>query len=86
MPQDIADASSLFENDNNVEIASSRSRCSRQDSSLEASRPPTSDSEGMFDDPGDSGKEEVDNDERCDVSLIKENTNTKHTHKRSKAQ
>ena len=60
MPQDVADASSLFENDNNVEIASSRSHRSRQDSSSEASRPPTSDSEGMFDNPGDSGEEEVD--------------------------
>ena len=59
MPQDAADASSLFENNNDVEIASSRSHCSRQDSSLEASRPLTSESEGMF---GDSGEEEVDED------------------------
>ena len=61
MPQDVADASSLFENDNNVEIASSRSCHSWQDSSLEVLQPPTSDSEGMFDNPGDSGEEEVDN-------------------------
>ena len=63
MPQDVVDASSLFKNDNNVEIASSRSRRSQQDSSSEASRPLTSDSEGMFDDPGDSGEEEVDDDD-----------------------
>lgn len=62
MPQDAADASSLFENDNDVEIASSRSHRSRRDSSSEASRPPTSESEGMFDDPRDSGEEEVDED------------------------
>ena len=57
------DASLLFENDNNVEIASSRSCHSWQDSSSEALQPPTSDSEGMFDNPGDSGEEEVDNDD-----------------------
>jgi len=37
---------------------------SRQASSSEALRPPTSESEGMFDDAGNSGEEEVDKD--CD--------------------
>ena len=62
MPQDAADATSLFKNDHDVEITSFKSHCSRRDSSLEASQPLTSDSEGMFDDPHDSGEEEVDDD------------------------
>ncbi|KAF8808311.1 hypothetical protein BYT27DRAFT_7241718 [Phlegmacium glaucopus] len=62
MPQDAADPALLFDNDNGVKIASSRSHRSRGDSSSEASQPPTSESEGMFDDPGNSGEEEVDDD------------------------
>jgi len=50
------DAASLFDNDNDIEMATTRS-------SLEASRPPTSESEGMFDNAGNSGEEEVDEDD-----------------------
>ena len=49
MPQDVA---TLFDNDDNVIIASSiksRHTGSRHGSSSEASRPPTSESEGVFD-------------------------------------
>ena len=59
MPQD---AASLSESDNNVEITNSTSHHSRQYSNLEASWPLTSESEGMFDNQGNSGEEEVDND------------------------
>jgi len=47
MPQD---AATLFdEDDHDIEIASIKSRCSQHGSSSEASRPPTSESEGVFD-------------------------------------
>ena len=46
MPQDPA---TLFDDDNNIEIASIKSHCSRHGASSEASRPPTSESEGVFD-------------------------------------
>jgi hypothetical protein len=47
MPQDVA---TLFDNDDDVVIASSiKSRRSRHGSSSDASRPPTSESEGVFD-------------------------------------
>jgi len=75
MPQDATDAAALFENDNDVEIASSRSHRSRRDSSSEASRPPTSESEGMFDDPGDSGEEEVDDDDEDFPRQVSRGTN-----------
>ena len=57
------DAASLFDNDNNVEIATTKSDRSRRGSSSEASRPPTSEFKGMFDDAGDSGEEEIDVDD-----------------------
>ena len=56
------DVASLFKDDNVVEITSSRSHHSWWDSSSEALQPLTSDSEGIFDNPCDSGEEEVDND------------------------
>ena len=62
MPQDTMDASLLFENNNNVKFSSSRSHHSQQNSSPEASQSPTSESEGMFDNPGHSSEEKVDND------------------------
>jgi hypothetical protein len=47
MPQD---AATLFdEDDNDIEMASIKSRRSRYGSHSEASRPPTSESEGFFD-------------------------------------
>ena len=48
MPQDPA---TLFDDDDNddIEMASIKSRRSRHGSSSEASRPPTSESEGVFD-------------------------------------
>ncbi|EDQ98486.1 uncharacterized protein LACBIDRAFT_300213 [Laccaria bicolor S238N-H82] len=61
LPQ-AADAASLFDNDDDIEIATSR-----RGSSSEASRPPTSDSKGLFDDPNDSGEEEVDEDDTSPV-------------------
>lgn len=48
MTQD-TDAANLFDDNVDVEIASMRSQHSRRVSSSEASRPPTSESEGMFD-------------------------------------
>jgi hypothetical protein len=65
MPRDTdRQVASLFDDDNDLEIAATKSDRSRRGSSSEASRPPTSESEGMFDDmAGDSGKEEVDNDD-----------------------
>jgi hypothetical protein len=64
MPQD-TDAANLFDDDVDVEIASIRSQRSRHVSTSEASRPPTSDSEGMFDHSqrgNSSGEEDLDND------------------------
>ena len=46
MPQDMA---ALFDDDNNVEIASIKSHCNQHGSSSEALCPPTSEPEGVFD-------------------------------------
>ena len=43
------DAAALFNDNDDIEMASIKSRCSRHGSSSEASRPPTSESEGIFD-------------------------------------
>jgi len=50
------DAALLFDDDNGIKIATTRS-------SSEASQPPTSESKGIFDNAGDSGEEEVDEDD-----------------------
>ena len=54
-------AALLFKNNNNIEIATTKSDCSQQGSSSEASWPPTLESKGMFNDRGDSGEDKVDN-------------------------
>ncbi|KAF8803277.1 hypothetical protein BYT27DRAFT_7260312, partial [Phlegmacium glaucopus] len=63
LPQAADNAASLFDDDNDVEITTTKSDCSQQWSSSDASRPPTSESEGMFDDRGDSGEGEADDDD-----------------------
>lgn len=65
MPRGANRDAASFDHVNDVEIGTTtKSDRSRRGSSSEASRPPTSESEGMFDDiVGDSGEEEVDNDD-----------------------
>ena len=58
---------SLFDDDEDVEIASSRSLLSRRYSaSSGASRPPTSESEGAFDGYYDLDKDEVDDEDEAE--------------------
>lgn len=55
MPQDVA---ALFDDDNDVGIASIKSHCNWHGSSSEASHPPTSESESVFDANNDNDDDE----------------------------
>jgi len=74
MPQD---AASLFdvENDDDIEMASIKSHHNRHGSSSEPSRPPTSESEGVFDANDD---DDDDDDDEFPARVSTSSRNSKH--------